>query len=214
MSLLGTLQPNWRRLEMSAVGGEADQRCKCSNGRVSPRSDMRLVAHVRRFCAQAGICRQVTVAVPKSRCAVRVGGHREVKNGARGQVGGHPQPAAMSFDDRTDRRRGSPTMRALRAIPNALSSSRMRYFGLLAYGNAFAQPPFALLEDGSSQHLASVSQEGRKDANFFVSSGVTWRILAYAVGFPCGLAANQDAGVQNSKNAAKATSLSKRCSPR
>jgi hypothetical protein len=51
--------------------------------------------------AQAGTCRQVTVAVAGSRCAARVGGHCEVKNGAPGQVGSHPQPAPMSFDDRT-----------------------------------------------------------------------------------------------------------------
>ena len=104
--------------------------------------------------------------------------------------------------------------RALNATPNARSLSRMRYFGLLAYGSAFPRPPFALLEDGSSPHLASVSQEGRKDANVFVSSGVTWRILAYAVGFPCGLAANQDAGVPNGKKATRAASPSKRYLPR
>src|SRR5260370_16592688 len=62
---------------------------------------MRLVAHARRLSAQAGICRQITVAVPGSRRAPRVGEHREVKDGPTGQVGGHPQPAAMSFDDRT-----------------------------------------------------------------------------------------------------------------
>src|SRR5258705_3526425 len=30
-----------------------------------------------------------------SRCAVRVGGHREVEDGATELAGGHPQPAAM-----------------------------------------------------------------------------------------------------------------------
>jgi hypothetical protein len=40
----------------------------------------------------------------------------------------------------------------------------------------------------SGPPLASVLQEGRKDANVFASSGVIWRILAYVVGFPCGSA--------------------------
>src|SRR5260370_6451898 len=62
---------------------------------------MRLVAHARCLSAQAGICRQITVAVPGSRRATRVGEHREVKDGATGQVGGHPRLPAMRYDDRT-----------------------------------------------------------------------------------------------------------------
>jgi hypothetical protein len=69
-----------------------------------------------RLWAQAGICRQGTVAVPGSRCAARVGGHREVKNGAPGQVGGRPQPAAMSFDDRTADRQPHPQTAWLRCV--------------------------------------------------------------------------------------------------
>src|SRR5580704_5502100 len=77
---------------------------------------MRLVAHARRLSAQAGICRQITVAVPGSRRATRANAHREVKDGATGQVGGHPQPAAMSFDDRTADRQPHPQTAGLRRV--------------------------------------------------------------------------------------------------
>src|SRR5262249_23217146 len=42
------------------------------------------------------------------RCAVRVGGHREVKNGTAGQVGGHPQPTPMGVNDRPANRQPHP----------------------------------------------------------------------------------------------------------
>src|SRR5262245_63552444 len=42
------------------------------------------------------------------RCAVRVGGHREVKNGTAGQVGGHPQQTPMGVNDRQANRQHHP----------------------------------------------------------------------------------------------------------
>src|ERR1700761_5641531 len=66
-------------------------------------------------------------AVAGSRRAARVGGHREVKNGAPGQVGGHPQPAPMSFDDRTaDRQPQSQPagLRRMEGLEEALDSRR------------------------------------------------------------------------------------------
>src|SRR6516225_8854607 len=42
------------------------------------------------------------------RCAVRVGGHREVKNDTAGQVGGHPQPPPMGVNDRPANRQPHP----------------------------------------------------------------------------------------------------------
>src|SRR5215510_8371349 len=42
------------------------------------------------------------------RCAVRVGGQREVKNGTSGQVGGHPQPPPMGVNDRPANRQPHP----------------------------------------------------------------------------------------------------------
>src|ERR1700726_4793902 len=47
-------------------------------------------------------------AAAESRCAARMEGHREVKNGAPWQIGGHPQPASMRFDDRAADRQPHP----------------------------------------------------------------------------------------------------------
>ena len=40
-----------------------------------------LVAYARRFCGRPGLCRQVIFPAPPSRCAARVAGHGEVKDG-------------------------------------------------------------------------------------------------------------------------------------
>src|SRR5258705_483220 len=48
-------------------------------------------------------------------CSV-LGGHREVKNGAAGLVGGHPQTAAMGFYDRTADRQPHPQTAGLRRV--------------------------------------------------------------------------------------------------
>jgi hypothetical protein len=45
---------------------------------------------------------------PLSRCAVRLDGQREVKNGTSVQVGGHPQPSPMGLDDRPANRQPHP----------------------------------------------------------------------------------------------------------
>src|SRR5262249_16312939 len=42
------------------------------------------------------------------RWPARVGGHREVKNGTGGQVGGHPQPTPMGVNDRPANRQPHP----------------------------------------------------------------------------------------------------------
>src|SRR5580700_2463349 len=51
-----------------------------------------------------------------SRCAVRLRGHREVKNGAAGLVGRHPQTAAMGFYDRPADRQPHPQTAGLRRV--------------------------------------------------------------------------------------------------
>src|SRR5580704_12505052 len=95
----------------------------------------------RRLCAQVGTCRQITVAAPKSRRAVRVGGHREVENRAPRPVGGHPQPTAMRFDDRTaDRQPHSQTLGLCRVerIKEAFETRRSQAWPRILHRNQHA----------------------------------------------------------------------------
>ena len=91
------------------VGDAARPADRCGHGLAAAR------AHARRLCAQAGICRQVTVPVPQDALPEWVGTVK-LKNGAPGQVGGHPQSAAMSFDDRTADRQPHPQTVGLRRV--------------------------------------------------------------------------------------------------